>query len=237
MALAICLIQVFTLQFQVQTALRQVTRQMSLLPGKRGNAFEIGALTEANMIRQGVNPKLIRGGWLGISYAGSRMDEREIHAVAEYRIRLPLPLLGRKEARMTVTVNQRRWTGWDPKEKEETGAMVYVTDRGVAYHRDPACIYLNPRIHAIFGRDLAKARNDAGARYRPGPSCPKKIGKGEENRIFYITEDGLVYHNRLDSPALRRHVRRISREEALTRGYHACPSCAGGGKTSGERGP
>ncbi len=227
MAMAICLIQVFTLQFQIQVSLRQAARQMALLPGKGGDVFEIGALTEADLLRQGANPKMIRGDWLGISYTKSRIDEREIRAVAEYQIVLPLPLLGRREAKMTATASQRRWTGWDPMEKKKTGEMVYVTAHGVAYHRDPACIYLNPRIHSILGKDLAKARNDAGAKYRPGPSCPKHIGKEEENRIFYITEDGLVYHDRLDSPALRRHIRHISLKEALAGGYHACPHCAG----------
>lgn len=234
MAMAICLIQIFTLQFQIQTSLRQATRQMALLPGKGENALEIGALTEADLLKKGVNPGLIRGKWLGISYAKSRIDEREICAVAEYQIALPIPLLGQRKARMTATASQRRWTGWDPMEKKETGEMVYVTASGVAYHRDPACVYLNPRIHSILGKDLSKARNDAGAKYKPGPSCPKHIGKEEENRIFYITEDGLVYHDRLDSPALRRHVSHISLSEALARGYHACPRCAGQSGTEAE---
>ena len=146
MAMAICLIQIFTLQFQIQTSLRQATRQMALLPGKGENALEIGVLTEADLLKKGVSPRLIRGKWLGISYAKSRIDEREICAVAEYQIALPIPLLGQREARMTATASQRRWTGWDPMEKKETGEMVYVTASGVAYHRDPACVYLNPRI-------------------------------------------------------------------------------------------
>lgn len=125
---------------------------------------------------------------------------------------------------MHNTVKVHTWTGKqyeafaDSAEEEEE--MVYVTEKGEVYHKNPGCSYLNIQISQIGGNSVASVRNQYGEKYKPCEICSKNQ---KPSGTVYITKRGNRYHNLASCSGLKRTIRMIKISD--TGGMAACKRC------------
>lgn len=132
---------------------------------------------------------------------------------------LPLPAV-----RMHNTVKIHAWTGADHSTfaagEEPPEEMVYVTESGSVYHRNPGCRYLHVALNQIPGSSISSAHNAQGEKYYACEIC----SKGQKPAgMVYITKNGNKYHNRESCSGLKRTVRLVKISEV--QGMGACGSC------------
>lgn len=132
---------------------------------------------------------------------------------------IPLPKVW-----MHNTVKVHAWTGADHTGTAQTGKpeeeMVYVTESGSVYHRNPGCRYLSVSLEQMSGSGVGSARNTYGEKYYPCESCSdhqKPAG------TVYITKSGNRYHNRESCSRLKRTVRLVKISQVQGKG--ACSLC------------
>ena len=136
----------------------------------------------------------------------------------------PGGIIGLPKIWMYNTVTVHAWTGADIKnfsqEKEETEKMVYVTDSGTVYHRDPVCRLLLEKLNQVPGTRVSSMRNAYGEKYAPCEICSKNQSPAGS---VYITENGNRYHNLETCSGLKRNVKLVKYSDV--RGRKACSRC------------
>lgn len=125
---------------------------------------------------------------------------------------------------MQNTITVHAWTG--AEEKTDVGSeaspeeMVYVTESGTVYHRNPGCRYLRVSLQQVAGSRIVSMRNTYGAKYYPCESCSRNQSPAG---CVYVTSTGNRYHNQETCSGLKRTIRlvKLSQVEDM----HACSSC------------
>lgn len=132
---------------------------------------------------------------------------------------VPLP-------KMTIS-NQVKVHAWTGKMYEDTGnseekaeKMVYVSESGSVYHRNPGCSYLNVSLRQISGNSVLSVNNQYGEHYTACETC----SRGQKpSGVVYITEQGNKYHNLESCSRLKRTVKLV--KESSTVGMGSCSRC------------
>ncbi len=178
-----------------------------------------------------MNSTCLRGGSGGISYLRSEIlsgnDIVEIRA--DYRTRPFIPILNGPDLKISNIYYAHAWTGYEigsstggsgeDAEEAQQNSPVIVAERGVVYHTDPNCIYLNPRVQEADAADLDHLRANDGSIYHPCEYChPSKSG------TVYITPDGNRYHSSRSCSRLTRTTHEETMEEASSH-LRPCPKC------------
>ena len=134
-----------------------------------------------------------------------------------------IPIMGFDTARTFVNCQIRKWTGYDvtggPSTNEDE-EWVYITPTGSAYHRNPNCSYLNPKIYSAVSSQIGKYRNASGEIYRQCESCRDITITG----ICFYTEYGNRYHSTLKCSGLKRTIHSVLLSEVG--GRHLCSKCS-----------
>ncbi|MBR1742159.1 MAG: hypothetical protein IJ733_09905 [Lachnospiraceae bacterium] len=90
--------------------------------------------------------------------------------------------------------------------KEATGEYVYLAENGTVYHKNSACVYLNPAISQVLYQDIDKKRNRSFGKYT---KC-KRCGNHKKNPVYvFITSYGDSWHTLKTCSGLKRTVRRV----------------------------
>ena len=123
----------------------------------------ISALGEGRL-----DESILVGGRGGISVEKSEIDP--VTGVGfvrwEYRVRMPFPVFGSPVGDYEGEVKFKAWNGFhgggrDSGEEE----MVYVTENGIVYHRNPSCTHLVLSVTPVAVHNLASCRNQDGKKY------------------------------------------------------------------------
>jgi hypothetical protein len=178
-----------------------------------------------------MNSTCLRGGSGGITYFRSKILSGNdiVELRADYRTRPFIPVLSAPDLTLCSTYYAHAWTGYtigsgpgestDGTESDQENSRVIVAENGVAYHTDPDCVYLNPRVREVDASDLDHLRANDGSIYHPCEYChPSKSGK------VYVTPDGNRYHNSRSCTRLMRTTHEETMEEASSH-LHPCPKC------------
>jgi hypothetical protein len=126
------------------------------------------------------------------------------------------------------TVKVHAWTGKTYSEEEaaqkaeNTEKMVYVTESGSVYHRNPGCTYLDLSINQVSGSAVSGMKNVYGQRYTACEVCSRNQSPAGS---VYVTGTGTSYHNLGTCSGLKRTVRLV--EQSQVSGMHACSRCGG----------
>jgi len=137
-----------------------------------------------------------------------------------------IPILGFDTARTLVNCRIRKWTGYDVMNSSVTNEeeeWVYITPTGSAYHKNPNCSYLNPKIYSAVSSKIGGYRNESGEIYRQCESCRDITLTG----ICFYTEYGNRYHSTLKCSGLKRTIYSVLLSEV--EGRHLCSKCAARG--------
>ena len=178
-----------------------------------------------------MNSTCLRGGSSGISYLRSKILSGDdiVEIRAEYRTRPFIPILNGPDLKICSTYYAHAWTGYEigsstggsgeDAEDAQQNSPVIVAERGVVYHTDSNCIYLNPRVQEADAADLDHLRANDGSIYHPCEYChPSKSG------TVYITPDGNRYHSSRSCSRLTRTTHEETMEEASSH-LRPCPKC------------
>ena len=180
------------------------------------------------------NDGCIVGGIEGVLFLDSSFMKqgKEIEVVASYLVKIPVLFVEVKPFRVVQRVRSRALVGQsllegradgtsDGKKEKEEDEYVYITRTGTKYHKSASCTYLKVRLSKVSGSQIAKSRNQGGAKYYPCESCMagKKAGSG----TYYITEYGTRYHSSASCNKIERDVTRVKKSEVGSRG--ACSKC------------
>lgn len=144
-----------------------------------------------------------------------------MNVTVEYRIRIPLPLLGSPSAELKEEFRMSTWSGFeDTKTENRDPNIVYMSQNGLVYHQDYQCSYLQLSIRFVPYSGVNGLRNLDGGIYYPCEKCVY----GEAMAGVYITERGSSYHNSLSCSGLKRTVRAVEKSEV--NGMGACSRCS-----------
>ena len=171
-----------------------------------------------------LNRSLIRGGSGGISTAKSSMDPATGIGTLrwEYRISMPFPVFHTPIGHYEGRIRYKAWNGYhgagEEGEKEE---MVYVTENGVVYHKNPSCTHLALSITSVSVHNLSTCRNENGGKYHACEYCGRFANT---DGTVYIARDGDCYHSRRDCSGLKRAVEKIPISQVG--GRRPCSRCS-----------
>lgn len=165
-----------------------------------------------------------QAGMYAYAIEGSGTEEITLPDVYSYKpvggwISLP-------NVRMYNTVKVHAWTGKtqetlsDGGETQQKEKMVYVTESGSVYHKDPGCSYIDLSVNQVSGSSVSGMRNQYGERYSACEICSRNQAAGG---IVYVTQQGNRYHNLAACSGLKRSVRLIKESDAG--GMCACSRC------------
>lgn len=152
-----------------------------------------------------------------ISYDASSYinNEEDIDLIAEYSVRIPLPLISLKDFSMIQRVKTRAFIGSNQLlsldnvgENETVGdnTYVYITETGTVYHMTLKCSSLKLKISQCSANEVDAKRNASGGKYKRCERCCKNVG---DIAVVYICEDGDRYHCSLECSGLKRTIKRI----------------------------
>ena len=131
-----------------------------------------------------------------------------------------------------LTVEKRTWTGREGghgrsyaavSEEEEYVYLGKNSAESKVYHLSAGCSYLDNVMKAVPAADVTALRNAYGEKYHRCPSC-----RPADTGTVYIFENGNAYHAGADCAAIGAYVTKITKKEALERGYHVCHRCSSG---------
>lgn len=166
----------------------------------------------------------IEGGFSGISWLHSRMQEQEcIDLVATYKVKPMVGFIGYQKIPLYNRYRTRMWTGYDIPlipELREQEKIVYITPDGSVYHETKSCPYLRLSIRAVQRNAVKHLRNQDGDQYYPCQQCAYK-----DNNTVFITMFGNRYHTTLQCSGLKRTIYAIPLKETGNR-----PECQKCGK-------
>ena len=133
-----------------------------------------------------------------------------------------IPIMGFDTARTLVNCRIRKWTGYEVMNSSVTNEnqeWVYITPTGSAYHTNPNCSYLNPKIYSAVSSRIGEYRNASREIYRQCESCKDITLTG----ICFYTEYGNHYHSTLKCSGLKRTIYSVQLSEVD--GRHSCNKC------------
>lgn len=228
MTMLLFFFRVMQVQQIVDNALVMTGRELSVASYESqakklsGNGLSAQVLLEKNLKGNKVSGKFVTGGNMGISLLRSEFQGNYITLVADYKMKIPISLLGNHKISVTQRVKCRKWTGrglesGDFEKKEE---IVYITPTGEAYHKNRNCTYLKPKVRGIERSRIKNSRNLDGGKYYPCSKC-KKASKGG---TVYVTDYGNKYHNTRDCSKILRTVQAVFLSQAGNR--HRCSKCS-----------
>lgn len=170
-----------------------------------------------------INRSIIKNGSSGISCWKSYVSPvtGEMNVTVEYKILIPLPVMGSPSAELEESFRMSSWNGYqDEGLGGEDSEIVYMTDNGSVYHEDYNCSYLRLSIRYVPYSELDGIRNESGGRYH---ACDKCV-IGSAMTGVYITDYGNKYHNSLNCSGLKRTIHAVERSE--TGGVGGCSRCS-----------
>lgn len=164
---------------------------------------------------------IVVGGSGGIDCSASRISPLTGvgELSAKYRIRIPVPVFRIAVLTFEDKLQIKVWNGYEKGGfgiKDE--GIVYVTETGLAYHRDYHCTHLDLSIRMVQSEEVKTLRNKSGGIYHACERCGGGAGGG-----LYITDTGDRYHGSLSCSGLKRTVYAIPLSEAT--GKRACSKC------------
>lgn len=131
----------------------------------------------------------------------------------------PFDFFGTKQIWMQQSCYLRKWVGYDSRE-DETDLLVYITEEGIAYHKEITCNYLDLSIQKVPYESCHKLRNHKGSKYYSCEKCGKKNKKSD---YVYLTLYGTKYHRSLSCSSLTRTIKRVPLSQVNGRGpCHKC---------------
>ncbi len=209
------LIHIFSVQSAVQKVLIDTANTASLY-GYFHEESQTTAGLQAAFYLHGDKSKLaspcIQGG--AISLLRSSYEEQDIILVADYRIKIPVPLLNIKSFSISQTVKTRKFVGAKREGKdrgstggEETDFYVFIAETGSVYHLTESCTHLDLSIREISMGEVEVLRNEGGGRYKDCELCCR--GSVNSTAVVYITDYGDRYHMQHDCSGLKRRVKRV----------------------------
>lgn len=223
-AVLLFFLQALTVQQEVGNALLKTGRELSVLACgdvKGANTpVTAQALVCKNLKKDSAAERFIQNGRWGIGLMQSDFSGEYIYLQADYRLRIPFGLFGRREFLITQKLKCRKWTGKSRKDSTE-GEIVWITPNGTVYHTKQNCSYLNLSVSCAKKSEIRKLRNQSGAKYYP---CERCMGAGSS--LVYITQYGDRYHSTRDCSRLKRTVRAVRRQSVKDR--RACSKCGKG---------
>ena len=216
--------QILTVEQEVGNALFSTGRELAVVfceeqEDTAGERLAAKALFLKHLEKDAASEKFVIGGRIGISLLESDFSGSYIRLKADYKIRFPIGLFGKKELHMTQKMMCRKWTGrTDTNPGEE---IVYVTKNGIVYHRSRDCTYLKPSVESVNKSGVSRLRNADGGKYYSCGACMK--GNMANTMVVYITKYGNRYHGRWDCRRIKRTVFAIHLSEI--EGKKACSKC------------
>lgn len=220
------LIEMMTLQTSVREGLRsagkETAQQVYTIPAVITSNVE--EAVRESVGREWLDSSLIRGGASGIDCHGSwySMSDGVVFLKAVYEVCLPIPIMGIPPLRYEEKIRVKAWTGYKgggdggiPLEE-----IVYVTETGIVYHKNPHCTYLEPSVRQISAKRVEELRNSSGGKYYPCHSCGNAAHAGH----YYITDTGDRYHTSAACSKLQRTVYAVEKREVKGKG--ACSKCS-----------
>lgn len=223
----IFLLELLAVQTSVRSGLQEAGKKLAV------QAVEIPAVIPSKLESDVVNSigaerlerSIVDGGSAGIDCNGSYLSPYtgigEIQA--SYQIRIPVPGFSIAQIPYKETMRIKAWTGYEAGGfGEEDDQIVYVTDTGVVYHKDPHCTHLDLSIHTTSSTELESLRNENGGKYH---ACEKCVRGSASGGNVYITDQGDRYHNSLTCSGLKRTVYTARISEVP--GKRACSKCGG----------
>lgn len=157
----------------------------------------------------------------GISLAESSFEGDEIYLCANYQMKFPITLLGRKMFHISQTTRYRKWTGQKNGQQSEEGDIwVYITETGTVYHKTSSCSYLELTIRSVDEKIVGDYRNEGGGKYHACEICAEKENPFQK---VYITNYGDCYHRDLGCSGIKRTIEMIRLSEVSGKG--ACSKC------------
>ncbi len=156
-------------------------------------------------------------------------EEDEIDLVLTYQVRSPVGIVRIPGHFFVQRAVVRGWTGRkgsggtpssDGSSGKEDSTVVYVTDHGTVYHKDPQCTHIHLSIQEVDTASVGGRRNVYGACYHKCEYCGSHPGGS-----VYITTDGNRYHTTLDCPGLTRTVHPVHMDEVGEK--RPCSRCGG----------
>lgn len=202
---------------------RQITRKECLLSqkGKEGAGIALAGILFQNNQKQG-------DGGLGVSVSGLNFigseykeESKEIYLKMNYKVRVPLLLLGTWKLPFSTGIVQKAWNGYAPASGEFNASnqeYVYITEDGEVYHKDGQCYHLHITVHETEDVD---DYYDGKTAYRPCEYCIHRQNK--KAAVLYIPEEGDCYHSDPACGGLTRTVRYVKKEDAA--GMRPCSHC------------
>ena len=171
-----------------------------------------------------ISRSILKDGSAGISCWKSYVSPTtgEMNITVNYKIMIPLPVMGSPSAELEESFKLSSWTGYqDGGMGGEGSDIVYMTDNGAVYHEDYNCSYLRLSIRYVPYEELDGIRNESGGKYH---ACDKCV-IGSAMTGVYITDSGTKYHNSLNCSGLKRTIHAVERSE--TGGVGGCSRCSG----------
>lgn len=131
----------------------------------------------------------------------------------KYRIRLPVPMFSLTLPEQEERIRIKGWSGYEGNGFiSGDDEIVYITETGLVYHKDPECTHLDLSIRAVEKEMGISA-------YDPCRHCRgKPLGE-----MVYITDTGDCYHTSLACSGLKRSVYAVKKSEVYGRG--GCSRC------------
>lgn len=221
----ICLIEVQSIRISIINAAQNAAKNES------GTTAVVPVLNTAGLRAEIINRigterierSILSEGCDGIQCRGSWMipDTGEMFIRIQYKIKIPIPILGNPSAEFREEFKMNGWRGYlERGTDDENGSIVYITENGLVYHEDPECTYLRLSINFVPFASISSLRNENGSIYRKCEICVY----GSPMAGVYITETGKKYHNSLNCSSLKRTVHAVKISDVKGRG--ACSRCS-----------
>ena len=220
--------RIMQVQLSVQNALEETGRNLAILSVKELEESEAEppylvaakALLYLALKDDEVVEEYVTGGAIGVGLLASEFDGDYILLKANYVMKFPVELLGKKTFLINQKTSFRKWTGWHAASEEDEDAIVYVTKYGMVYHMRTSCPYLDLSIQTVLESEAKQKRNANEERYMACESCDGK--KGTQG-VVYITNYGNRYHYDIGCSGLKRIIYQKAMSEVG--GMSACPKC------------
>ena len=219
------LLEMMALQMTMRNALYSVGREAAK-QAYVGTFLSSGEMEDKivdNIGRDRLERSVIAGGANGIDCSKTKCNwsTKVIELCVQYKVEIPVLMFRISPINCDETLRVKGWTGYAYGADDVTPKdMVYVTETGIVYHKDPNCTYLDMSISAVNAEQIENLRNDSGGKYYPCESCEKAE---KDTAIYYITCYGTRYHNSLECKKIQRTIYSITKDEA--HGLGGCSKC------------
>ena len=199
--------QILTVQQEVGNAMLAAGRELAVLESHTRKESKVEHILAKAMLIKNLNgdsmtDHFVKGGKIGISLIHSDFSGDYICLQADYQMRIPFGLFGKKNIHLTQRLKCRKWTGSNHSGLKEE--IVYVTKNGTVYHRKRDCSYIKLSVTSVKGSGIEKLRNVSGGKYYPCTKCMKN--KSPNHMEVYITTYGNRYHSRKNCSEIKRMV-------------------------------